>query len=444
MYGEVMYAIAAGAIVAQVVQFGLYYALVTALGSAGENEGPGILNRANVIKAVLTAVSMAAVVIMAFFRGFSVSMGLILFLIALGFALEAVAETFFAGLRVRGRQDKEARIKIIGSLVSHGYGLLAAAVGLPPVMISLFKVISGTVRIWFGIGDYISHYASGIRMAPRWGAVWNMFRAALVFAMIDILGIIYNKTNVFFLENATGVKGVAYYSATWILVDPVSVVASEQLLGWVIFPLLASLWWSSRDQVRQLVRRNAQWLMVMAFPIMFFLYAEAGFLIGLIYPAEYKDAVWMQQYLVWTILFSFESNLFRYVMMVAGAANILLVFQALGTILNLVFNWVLVKPFGLAGGCLVIILTKLVMMVMTFLYCQLRFHFFRWYDFLFPIVLAVVSLGLFALVQSVAGLHPAVTLSLAFYFLVLWRIGPRFLGHFPRKGEVPEEKESGH
>jgi O-antigen/teichoic acid export membrane protein len=439
VYGEIMYAIAAGAIVMKVVQFGLYYPLVSDLGGARKDQAPEILNSVNIIKVILTAASVLAVVAVGLFGGFSHQMGWMLFLIVLGFALEALAETFFADLRVRGRQDQEARIKIIGWIFSYGYGFLAGALGLSPVVISLFKLVSGAVRIGFGVSCYVAYYSARIWLSAQWSAVWKVFKAALVFALIEILGIIYNKTNIFFLESATGAEGVAYYSATWNILDPVSILASEQLLGWVIFPLLASLWWTSRDQVRRLVRRNSQWLMVLAFPIMFFFYAEADVIIGYAFPAEFKDAAWMQQYLVWTILFSFQSNLFSYVMMVAGATNMLLAFQFVATILNLIFNVLLVKPLGLAGGCLVIILTKLVMAVLTFAYCQVRFRFLKWYDFFFPIVLAAVSFVVFALFQPVLNLHVAVIIPLAFYFLIVWKIGQRFLGRFPSKVEAPPE-----
>ena len=260
-----------------------------------------------------------------------------------------------------------------------------------------------------------------------------MFRAALVFALIEILGIIYNKTNIFFLESATGVKGVALYSAAWMLVDPISILASDQLLGWVVFPLLASLWWKNRDGVGQLVRRTSQWLMALAFPIMFFLHAESGTIRGFIYGTEYTDAAWVPQYLVWTILLSFESNLFKYVMMVAGAVNLLLGFAVAATALNFLFNWTLVHQFGLSGVCLVIILTKLVMTLLTFFYCRIRFQFLRERDFLFPVALAAVSLGLFLLIKPFVTLHPAVAITLVFYLLILWRLGMRYLGRLPRK-----------
>jgi O-antigen/teichoic acid export membrane protein len=433
LYGEVMYALAAGSVVMKVIQFGLYYPLVSELGRADREKAPEILNRVNVIKLALFCPSMLAVAGVSLHRGFPAQMGLLLFLVSLGFALEALAETFFEDLRVRGLQAREARSKAIASILSYGYGFLTAALGFNPVLISLFKLVSAVVRIGFGIASYTKDYSAGLLLRPQWSVVWDMFRAAAVFALIEILGIIYNKTNIFFLESATGVKGVALYSAAWNLVDPISVLASSQFLGFVVFPLLASLWWKNRDGVGRLVRRNAQWLMALAFPIMFFLHVESGLLIGLIYPAEYSDAVWIQQYLVWTILLSFENNLFAYVMMVAGAANMLLGFAVAATAINFLFNVTLVHRFGLAGACLVIIFTKLIMTLLTFFYCRIRLRFLKEADFIFPVALAGVSLGTFLLIKPIVTLHPAVVVTLGFYFLILWRFGMRYLGRLPRK-----------
>lgn len=433
LYGEVMYALAAGSVVMTVIQFGLYYALVPALGRAERDKAPEILNRANVIKLALFAPSMIAVAGVALYRGFSAQMGWILFLVSLGFALEAVAETFFEEWRVRGLQAREARTRVTSSVLSYGYGAVTAALGFNPVLVSLFKLISALVRIGFGIASYKKDYSVKLFLRPQWPAVYYMFRIALVFALIEILGIIYNKTNIFFLESATGVKGVALYSAAWMLVDPISILASDQLLGWVVFPLLASLWWKNREGVGPLVRRTAQWLMALAFPIMFFLYAESGTLIGFFYGKGYVEAAWIPQYLVWTIFLSFESNLFKYVMMVGGAVNLLLGFAAATTALNFLFNATLVGHYGLAGACLVIIFTKLVMTLLTYSYCRIRFQFLKEADFLFPLVLAGVSLGIFLLVEPLVTIHPAVAITLGFYFLILWRVGMRYLGHLPTK-----------
>jgi len=261
--------------------------------------------------------------------------------------------------------------------------------------------------------------------------MWEMFRYSSVFALIEILGVVYNKTNILFMESATGITGVAYYSAANSLVEGICILTSEQLLGGVAFPVLSGLWWTSRSEVGPLVRRTAQWLLVVAFPIMHFFYVESDFLIGLIYPAEYKDSVWMLRYLIWTIPLSFQNNLFSYVMMVVGAAKVLLVFAVITTALNLLYNLLLVNSFGLAGGCLVLVLTKLTTVILTFGYIQLTFGFSKALDLAVPLLLSAGSLLFFSALQPLLGNHAAGTLTFALYVLAVWKVGLPFLGRFP-------------
>lgn len=428
-YGELMVAMAAGSVVLVGIRFGLYYPLVAELGKADDDEASRILSRVNIIKLALVIPSLLSVYGLAWFRGFSTQMALVLFFITLGFALEAIAETFFAYFRVKGLQDIESRLKIISSVSGYGYGFLAAFLGFDPVWISLFLLVSGLSRLCLSVAMFMKSHSGRIFLSPRWETVWTLFRTAIIFAMIDNLGNLYNKTNIFFLEKSAGVEGVAFYSATWNVVDAIAKLASEQFLGWVIFPVLSTLWWKNRDAVGDFVRANARWLLAIAFPIMFILYCESGLIIGTIYPDEYKDAIWMQKYLIWTIPFTFEGNLFAYIMIVAGAGKRLLFFSVITMVLNIFYNILLVDTFNLAGGCLVIIFSKLTMTLLTMIYCQIRFSLFRLRDGIFPLLMAGIALTVFLFLRPVVTLHPAVFLVLSGYGFVLWKWGTRFLGH---------------
>ncbi|MEJ2717700.1 MAG: hypothetical protein P8182_11250 [Deltaproteobacteria bacterium] len=399
---------------------------------------PGILNRVNIIKSALLVPCLAAVWGLALYSGFSSEMAWMLFLVSLGLALEAFPETLFADFRFRGEQRIEARIKIASSLIGFGYGIVAALTGLPPVLISLFKVVSSAVRIVGAGWIYLKRYSAHLFAVSDWRNVWAVFRSATVFALIDILANIYTRTNVLFLEGATGVKGVAYYSATWILVDSVSWFTVEQLVGWVIFPVLAKLWLFQSGHFRLLIRQTAQWLTAIALPLMFLLGAESGSIIGSIYPADYAPAIWMQKLLVWTIPLTFVHYLCAYVMMVMGSARLLLTFSAAAMAVNLVLGITLVPSLGLAGGCLMIILTKLVMAALTFTYCQARLKLFRLTDLLYPAGPGCLCLGLFALLQPYAGLHVAVVVSLALYSGILWGTGVKVIGRFPTREEFAD------
>jgi O-antigen/teichoic acid export membrane protein len=420
-YGEVMYALAAGAIAAKVVQFGLYYPLVTRLAQVSRENAQELLGRVNLIKFALLVPTLAFVGGVALYRDFSPRMAAILLLVCLGFGLDALAETFFADLRVQGKQRAEARIKMCSAALSYGYGFLSAFLGLPAVAVGLFKLISGLTRLLLGMRGSRGRLQEGRFLDLRLGrGVGRVLRTASAFALIEILGVLYNKTNIFFLERFVGIQGVAVYSATWNLVDPISILASEHLLGWVIFPLLASLWRTRPQEAQRLVRSTGRWLFAISLPIIFLLHVESDLLIGLLYPADYKDAAWMQHYLVWTILLSFENNLFAYVMMVHGATRMLLAFAAGTTVLNLLFNLILVQSLGLTGGCLVIVLTKLAMTTMTFGYCQRHFRFFQGGDLVLPLALGTVCLILFLAAKEFWAVQPSVALCVGLYCLAIW------------------------
>jgi len=167
--------------------------------------------------------------------------------------------------------------------------------------------------------------------------------------------------------------------------------------------------------------------------VVFVLYTESSLIISLIYPSQYSDAIWMQKYLVWTIPLSFQNNLFSYVMMVSGAVKVLLLFQVIGTIVNFILNFTLVPMLKLQGACLAIILTKLLVACLTFFYCRVSLGFVRFIDFFFPFCLGIVSASIFVLLKPFLTLHPSVAITVVMYFALLFGIGPKFIGHFPRK-----------
>lgn len=440
VFGTIMYALAGGAIVTRVVQFGLYYSLVGYLSRVDPKEIPGVLHSVNVIKLLLLVPTMVVLLGLSIYWDLSFEIGGTLFFVCLGFGLEVIADTFFADMRVQGRQDQEARIKMTSSVVCMAYAFIATAGGFGPVLIALFKPISAVVRIVLSVLNYVRTYSGIPWRTTQWASVWSLFTGASVFAVIQILGLFYNRTNVFFLERSTGVDGVALYSAAYNVIDPISGLASEQLLGWVVFPLLAVLWRENRESIGPVVRTSSRWLLMIAFPIMFFLGIASDSIVSIVFPPDFQDSAWLMKYLVWTIVLSFEANLFAYVMMVSRAEKVLLVFACVGTVFNLLLNVALVEPYGLAGGCLVIIFTKLAMTILTFVYCQWRFHLFRPTDIVYSAVLLIASLGTFALLEPLITDIPAMVVTLMMYGLVLLKTGPKYIGDLPKAPDVGKEK----
>jgi len=438
LYGEVIYGVALGSVVGTIVEFGLYQSVVGQLSRAEKKEIPDIISHTNYAKIGLLIPALIGAWGLATIGGHNTEMAWIVFLVSLGFALEALAETFFADLRVRGRQDKESRIRMISVILGYGYGFVSVIAGFHPIATGLYRVVAGATRLLLGMFEYAKKYVRPFRRC-NWSALPQVVMAASAFALISGLGNLYNQTNVFFMGKMIGVQSVAQYNAGLSLVDPVSKIVSRFLLGLVLFPLLSVLWVKNREKGRYLVLRTGQWLLVFAFPIMFVLYFCSDLLMGFIYPDQLSDAIWIQQLLIWAIPFAFGSNLFSFVMIVAGKVRVLLVFSIVVTLTNLLLNVIFIPLWGVSGGCFVLILTKAAMLLFTLTFCVRWLHVFRFSQMWYPVCVSLFSLGVFFLSRMAVGLYPGMVIALLFYCLLIWKPGMNYIGRPPQAAEYNTE-----
>jgi O-antigen/teichoic acid export membrane protein len=276
-----------------------------------------------------------------------------------------------------------------------------------------------------------------LRTVSRQGLL-RLVRDAAPFALISVNAIIYNKSNIVFLERHAGARAVASYSASWMIVDWVSVAASAYLLNGVLYPLLAERHHPADERMRALAGRSWTWLLAVAWPLGLLLHGLRGPIISLAFPNEYAQAVELQAILVWTIPAAFSTNLVLYLLYAAGRPwlffGLSLVTQAASLALNL---W-LVPAAGAHGAAYVILGSKALMAVMTLVCGMLVFATPRPRQ-----ILTVALLGalLWSAYVVLARLWPAelVTIPLlALYALVLARLRPRLTGERrqPRLGVV--------
>jgi O-antigen/teichoic acid export membrane protein len=213
---------------------------------------------------------------------------------------------------------------------------------------------------------------------------------AAVLGAVDLVGTAYNKTNVFFIQSFGGTAALALYGATWTVVDTISVLGSEQFLAWIVFPALTLAWHEDRAHALGLVRRQTAHLFLLGCAAALVLRQEAPLILGLLYPSSYAQAVGLQKILALTVVLSLEGNLFASLLIVTGAARLLLLLSILTALASLALNAWLVPAFGLPGACWSIVLTKLVKTVATGAVCQRRFRLVP--DGGWPAVLAFVTL----------------------------------------------------
>ncbi len=371
-YGQFMLALSIGQIVRFVSECGLNQHLATLLARKADYP-TALAAQFTLLKGVLLLLSLLGMVGFIFWQDYSAELRLLILVIGTGVGLEALNSTFFVVLQILGRQDVEGRVRTLGAGLGFSYGLAALFMGLSPVGVGFFKLVETACNM-AGSAYGVMRRAHFHIDWGRLNAVWITWKQSIVFTLMAVVTIFYNKINIFFLQNAAGAEGVAQYSVTWQTIEGISSLISAMLLGKIMFPIFAKLWVNDKEEFKHLARTSSRWLMAAAVCIMFVLFIESDRIILLIYGDTYQDAVWMQKYLVACIFFAFIHNLAAYIMISAQKPPLLLTFYCIGLALNLVLCAVLIPQWPLLGTALAIVITKGFVGLLSVGYCQLRFR----------------------------------------------------------------------
>ena len=389
-YGEFMLAINLGTIIRLVAEFGLNVPLVGFL-SKKDGSSPEVLSQMLVLKAGLLALAYVGAVGFVNWQHYSSALAKFTLIISLGFGLEALTTTFFTTLEVRGHQLQEGKIRAVAALFGYSYGFAAIFWGAPPLLIAFYKLIETLINLAGGA------WSVGLKNLWRWPSLTGLgstLRRVLIFAVLEVTAILFNKANIFYLQHYAGANGVAQYSATWQVVDGCSTIAANLVLQSILFPLFVKFWDKDRREVVLLARASARWLLGSGLVLMMVLWAESDRLIPLVYGPHFSDAVWLQRYLVITILFSMLHNLAGFLLISMRLERLLVMVYVGALAFNLLLCQLFIPTHPLAGAAIAIILTKGIMAVLTFGFIQRRLKVFPLEDMV--VLAASLASGLLA------------------------------------------------
>ena len=365
MMGQLATALAAGYLVKTAADVGLNDFLLSSF--ARRDGRPSVLlGQVTWLKCCFLLIALA--VTWALVLPFPLEQRLVVLLIAAGFGLDGVTDSFFALCQARGRQDVEMRIRIPSALIGIGYGILCVVFQFPMLAIALYKPLESGCCAVFAV------CALGRNPLVRlnWAAVRNLavkMRSGVVFTLMAACTMCYNKINVFFL-NSSSPGAVGAYSVAWETVEGLSVLVSSALLGKVIFPLLARYWRENREAFRQLAGQTARSLWAAALPVIFLICVESDRFLPCIYGPEYADASTAQRLLTPCLATAFLHNLAAYAMIGMRKHDLLLGFYVSGLVVNIICCMTLIAWQPLEGAALTLTITKVWVAILTVGYFQ--------------------------------------------------------------------------
>jgi O-antigen/teichoic acid export membrane protein len=424
-FGQFMLAVSIGQILLFSTEFGINQHLTVSLSKRREHP-KALIGQSLLVKTMLFGASWLVMVAFCLTQGYDQDLLILILVISTSIGLDAFSSSLYAAYRVLGRQDAEAKIRTGGAVLGYGFGLTSLLAGAPMLVIALFKPLDTAFAAWATLRDFL-------KKKPRfrirgWTTLWVNWRGSVVFMGMSISAILYNRINIFFIQNHSGPDLVAKYSATWQVVDFTSITVSSMLLGKILFPIFTRLWASSPGEFSRLAKASAMLLLAAALPAMFVVGMENELIISTIFGAQYRESAMIQPLLGWCILFAFMHNLCAYLMTSMEKQHLLFAFYLVGLAVNLALCATLIPQSPLWGAAWSIVITKGVVALLSVGYCQIRLRLIGLKTFATICTALGVAFALYWVGQLTGMHHLAVGLGLiplVSLCLFLWHNRPR-------------------
>lgn len=370
LFGQFMLAASLGQITLFIAEFGLNQQLARLLAQKADRPS-AVLAQITLVKGCLLSAAWIVMLGFIFWQDYEPDLKLYVIVVGLGVGLEAFTSSFFIACQMLGRQDVEGKVRSLGAVAGFGFGIAALFANWAPIFAALFKIIETFTALTGALVASFKHFfKKRVRKKRDFKQLWEMWRGGVVFTLIAFTTIFYNKINMLFLQKAGGSEAVAQYSATWQIVDGVSIMASDVLIKRILFPLFVKLNITDRAALKRLAQEATAWLLAAALPVMFVLFVESDRIIGIVYGKGYEPAADVQRILVGCVLTAFIHNLAADLMVGMKRERLLFVFYVIGFLFNLAICWLIIPSNPLHGACIAILVTKLFVACMTVGFAQ--------------------------------------------------------------------------
>lgn len=278
----------------------------------------------------------------------------------------------------------------------------------------LLGVIVGFFAIFFVLKDHFKNIFEDFQLS----LVKPMLQASLPFALATFLGAIMLNTDLIMIGWMRSADEVGYYSAAQ---KPIQVFYTlSSLFAASIFPALTKTVKESLGKAKELLEKSVSISFLAAVPLSLGGIVLGDQIINLLFGSQYQSATLSFQILMLTILIIYPSVVVSNSILAHNEQKNFIAFSMIGAIGNIVFNFLLIPYFGIAGASASTVITQLISNYFIWKKMQ-GINSFAVFSNIGKIILAGVLMAVFALglKQANISLVINIVLSAIFYFAIL-------------------------
>ena len=270
-----------------------------------------------------------------------------IYLAGLSVIFFSLANSFSAAFNAHEKMYIKSFILVISRALTLIMTVLAVVFKKDLITLIGILLISEIFRTCLSAAVYLRYFGrTGLRIDMS--LCKKLFLAALPFALISLVALIYFKIDIVMLSLMKNDQVVGWYSAAYALLAALLFISDAYNLS--IFPVLSRYAESAKDLLAFAWERSVKYLLIISAPITVGTTVLADKIVILFYKSGYLPSVPALKVLIWTLPWIFVNSINVRVFYATGKQKGLTWIVVFSALLNIVLNLFLIPVFSYMGA----------------------------------------------------------------------------------------------
>jgi O-antigen/teichoic acid export membrane protein len=378
------------------------------------------LGAALAVKIPLTFLALFCIFSAAQIAGYGEEVKILIYLSAIGAALDSFTVTFYGVIRGFHNLFFESISSIIFQLIVMIGGLIAIHRGLPMPFIFISLTAASTFNFIYSFT--VLSRKIGVKIKPHLNKelIKKMLVIAIPFAVFAIFQRVYTYLDSVLLEHFAGTIYVGYYQI------PFRIIFALQFLPGAftasLYPAMSSYWISDRRQLAISFEKSLIYLGIISIPI------SAGILaltdkIILLFKSGYSEAVLPMQITILAVFFIFINYPLGSLLNACDRQKQNTINMIIITIVSVVLNFILIPLYKATGASLTVLITSFLMTILSFYSARdiVKIDKFKMFFSLGKVLLAslIMTVAVLTLKNIKLNIFAIVPIAATLYFILI-------------------------
>ncbi len=321
--------------------------------------GPKYLGNGLIIKVILAVVSFGLIALAVNLLNYPSETITVVYFIALSTIFGSIASFIFSIFQAHEKMEFQGLGQILNAVLMFSGVFIAIAMSLDVIGFSIVYFVASLISLIYSLLIYIWKFSLPPVEIDRvfWG---KLLKGAIPFGITGIFVTIYYWIDSVMLSVMAGNEVVGWYNASYKVIF--LFLSFQSLFIVSIFPVLSSFYKTSRESLKYAYERSFKYMSIISIPIAIFGTLVADKIILLIYGPDFMPSIVALQILIWTVVFMFNNNISGNFLGSINQQVVVSKVAAVGAVVNIVLNLVLIPKFSYVGSSFATVFTELMIL----------------------------------------------------------------------------------